>query len=189
MESFLTNQTSSCTDLDNHNVQIFGFQIFLLVLLETLGNVLLLAMIIYEKYGMDPQKRTLSNQLFSLLCGSFIFMNLVGIPLMLLMKEEALNPTTRYQVKIAAVLVFNGVLFFCFLTITEILISSLLQLTHFSRMAGIDEYFVTTWLLSVNVLFSVLQILTRYLSGEVFESSWVCPDITGSKFHTQIITW
>ncbi len=187
MESSFSNQTA-CKHCEVESIQIIGLQIFLCVLLETLGNGLLYAIIFYEKYGMDPQKRTLSNQLFSLLCGAFIFMNLFGIPL-LLTRKMTLIPTKTHQVKIAAVLVLNGVIFFMCVTILEMLLSSLLQLTHFSRMAGIDEYFFTTWLLFVNVLLSILHTAARYLSGEIHENPWVCPGITRSHFHTQFNKW
>ena len=55
-------------------------QIFFFFLLETLGNFLLLAMIVFEKYGMDPQKRTASNQLLSINCILWIFHNLLILP-------------------------------------------------------------------------------------------------------------
>ena len=35
------------------------------VIFEIIGNFLLFCMIIYEKYGMDSQKRTVTNQLLS----------------------------------------------------------------------------------------------------------------------------
>ena len=77
---------STCEEIPAESWMSRSFQIVLCLLLETVGNRLLLALIFYEKFGMDPQKRTLVNQLFSLLCIALIFMNLVGIPLHLVAK-------------------------------------------------------------------------------------------------------
>ena len=57
-----------------------AFCIALLVMLETIGNFLLYSMIFYEKYGMDPQKRTLTNQLFSTLLIVQILQNIFITP-------------------------------------------------------------------------------------------------------------
>ncbi len=50
------------------------------VLIETAGNVLLLAIITYEKYGVDPQKRTVMNQLLAQLCTVLILGNVLSFP-------------------------------------------------------------------------------------------------------------
>ena len=49
-------------------------------LLQTLGNFLLYALIVFEKYGMDAQKRTAVNQIISASCATLIFGNAVLIP-------------------------------------------------------------------------------------------------------------
>ena len=60
------------------NLLELSFLVFLLIILETLGNFLLLCMILYEKYGMDSKKRTVTNMLLSriifvlILCDIFI---------------------------------------------------------------------------------------------------------------------
>ena len=55
--------------------------IFLFLLLETLGNFLLYCLVIYEKYGMDAQKRTVTNQLLSKVCIVTLFYNIIAMPL------------------------------------------------------------------------------------------------------------
>ena len=57
------------------------FYIVSLVTVETLGNFLLICMILYEKYGMDPQKRTLTNQLLSKMVIIQILCNIFMMPL------------------------------------------------------------------------------------------------------------
>ena len=56
-------------------------QVILLIILETLGNFLLLCMIIYEKYGMDSKKRTITNMLLSRMIFVQILCNLFIMPL------------------------------------------------------------------------------------------------------------
>ena len=55
--------------------------VILLLILETLGNFLLLCMIIYEKYGMDSKKRTITNMLLSRMIFVQILCNLFIMPL------------------------------------------------------------------------------------------------------------
>ena len=57
------------------------FYIVFLVMLETVGNFLLYCMIVYEKYGMDTQKRTLTNQLLSTMILVQIFCNIFIMPI------------------------------------------------------------------------------------------------------------
>ncbi len=60
---------------------IVAFYIVLFLIAEFLGTFLLICMIIYEKYGMDPQKRTVSNQLLSNNCIMWIVHNLLVMPI------------------------------------------------------------------------------------------------------------
>ena len=69
-------------------MMIFYVSLFLIV--EILGNFLLLSMITYEKYGMDPQKRNVTNQLLSSICFSFIILNV--IPMTIAMFHRIYHP-------------------------------------------------------------------------------------------------
>lgn len=66
---------------EKSNAGLIIFYIALLLMLETLGNFLLFSMIVYEKYGMDPQKRTLTNQLLSKMVVIQILCNIFIMPL------------------------------------------------------------------------------------------------------------
>lgn len=50
------------------------------ILIETVGNVAVLILIHFEKYGMDPLKRNVTNQLTSSLCFAGFLMNIIGAP-------------------------------------------------------------------------------------------------------------
>ena len=83
IESFDANQEE--TYIRDHHIrpplqlQIFYGILFFVV--ETLGNFLLFCLITYEKYGMDAQKRTATNQLLSSLCCSVILFNIGILPM------------------------------------------------------------------------------------------------------------
>ena len=65
------------------SAEMMTFYIFLFLIVEILGNFLLLSMITYEKYGMDPQKQTVTNMLLSSICISFIIHNVIAMPIAL----------------------------------------------------------------------------------------------------------
>ena len=60
---------------------LIAFYATLFVIIESLGNFLLFCMVTYEKYGMDPQKRTLTNQLLSKMILVQILFNIFIMPL------------------------------------------------------------------------------------------------------------
>ena len=53
------------TSWPNRSIEEQIFHVILLLVLETVGNFLLFCMIIYEKYGMDSQKKDSTNELLS----------------------------------------------------------------------------------------------------------------------------
>ena len=54
--------------------------LFWLLAIEILGNICLFATIVYERFGMDPQKRTVINQLLSQCCWIVMFHNITTFP-------------------------------------------------------------------------------------------------------------
>ena len=63
---------------------VLSFLVILLIILETLGNFLLLCIIWYEKYGMDSKKRTVTNMLLSRIIFSQILCNIFIMPLQII---------------------------------------------------------------------------------------------------------
>ena len=72
------------------SAEMMTLYIFLFLIVEILGNFLLISMITYEKYGMDSQKRTVTNQLLSSICISFIILNV--IPMTIAMFHRIYHP-------------------------------------------------------------------------------------------------
>ena len=58
---------------------IIGVLLFLTI--EVIGNGFLFVIIYYERFGMDPKKRTVNNQLLSAICKGYIFINIFTFPL------------------------------------------------------------------------------------------------------------
>ena len=54
--------------------------LFWLFAIEILGNACLFATFVYERFGMDPQKRTVINQLLSQCCWMVMFYNITTFP-------------------------------------------------------------------------------------------------------------
>ena len=54
--------------------------LFWLLAIEILGNGCLFATFVYERFGMDPQKRTVINQLLSQCCWMVMFYNITTFP-------------------------------------------------------------------------------------------------------------
>ena len=81
LENVSFDELSMGVNIPAPSAQLMVLNVFLFLIVETLGNFLLLSMIIYEKYGMDSQKRTLTNRLLSSICVSFLAHNVIAMPL------------------------------------------------------------------------------------------------------------
>ena len=68
--------------------------VIMFLMLESLGNFLLMCLIIHEKYGMDSQKRTVTNQLLSNMNGMLISFNISILPIF--MVNIIFGPQSKY---------------------------------------------------------------------------------------------
>ena len=59
----------------NPTLQMKAFYVVMFLITLTIGNFLHFCIIIYEKFGMDSQKRTVTNQLLSSICANLIVYN------------------------------------------------------------------------------------------------------------------
>ena len=57
------------------------WDVFWLLSIEVIGNAWLFATFAYERFGMDPQKRTIINQLLSQMCWIIIALNITCFPI------------------------------------------------------------------------------------------------------------
>ena len=66
---------------NSHHWLEWIWDIFWSLWIEVVGNGCLFATISYERFGMDPQKRTIVNQLLSQTCWSIITLNIFSFPM------------------------------------------------------------------------------------------------------------
>ena len=74
-ETFILHQHEVCEF--NFSLQTWVFVVIMYLLVQTVGNFLLFCVMTYEKFGMDSQKRSVTNQLLTSMCGMLISANLV----------------------------------------------------------------------------------------------------------------
>jgi hypothetical protein len=92
---FVTNHTFHIMEnvsFDEHSMRVDNpltpshmmvLYVFLFLIVEIPGNLLLFSMICYEKYGMDSQKRTVTNKLLTSICVVFILQNVIVMPILM----------------------------------------------------------------------------------------------------------
>jgi hypothetical protein len=125
---------------------------------EVIGNGLLVVIIMYEKFGMDPQKRTTINQLLSKVCWMLIVTNLMIFPFRVI--RTLFGP----QSELFAIWILYGMTFsmaYNVLTLTEMMILKCLYLFYWPRMAMLDDSFVAQFLGHFNLMIASIVTLSR----------------------------
>ena len=92
---FVTNHTFHIMEnvsFDEHSMVVnnltttahmMALYVFLFFIVEIPGNLLLISMISYEKYGMDSRKRTVTNKLLTSICVIFLLQNVIVMPILM----------------------------------------------------------------------------------------------------------
>jgi hypothetical protein len=133
------------------------------VAVEVIGNGLLASVIMYEKFGMDPQKRTTINQLVSKVCWMLIMTNLAIFPFMVV--RTLFGP----QSELLGSWILHGIMFsmmYNFLTLTETMILKCLYIFYWPRMAMLDDTLLSQFMVQWNLMIASLCIFTRLHIGE-----------------------
>jgi hypothetical protein len=144
---------------------------------EIIGNGLLVVIIMYEKFGMDPQKRTTINQLLSKICWMLIMTNLTVFPFTVI--RTLVGPHSE----LVGSWIYHAMSFsrsYIFLTVTEMMILKCLYMFFWSRMAMLDDTLVAQFIGQWNLMISSLTIFTRLYIGE-YNTSIHYQFITGNK--------
>ena len=93
-ENFSIRNNSGQFILIQPNATMIAFYATFILIIETLGNFLLYCMIFYEKYGMDPQKRTVTNMLMSNMIIIQMLFNLLIVPIITF--HRIFGPLSKY---------------------------------------------------------------------------------------------
>ena len=83
MENVSFDEHSTFVNNRTTRPQMMALYVFLFLIVEIPGNLLLLSMICYEKYGMDSQKRTVTNKLLTSICVIFLLQNVIVMPILM----------------------------------------------------------------------------------------------------------
>ena len=127
--------------------------IFWLLSIEIIGNGCLFATQAYERFGMDPQKRTVLNQLLSQCCWTIMIFNTTSFPVIIF--RRLLGPLNS---KIAAWFLLNGRIFVSMISLllSEMMILKSMYICRWSIMAMKDDNLISKVVLRINILLSSL---------------------------------
>ena len=127
--------------------------IFWLLCLEIIGNGCLFATFAYERFGMDPQKRTVINQLLSQCCWTIMIFNITSFPVIIF--RRLLGPLNS---KIGAWFFLNGRMFISMISLllSELMILKCMYIWKWSIMAMKDDNLISKIILRINILLSSL---------------------------------
>ena len=168
-----------------------GICCFFTFIVEIFGNGNLLIMMIYERFAMDPQKRTVNNQLIFNLCFSNIIQNLISCPL--LTYRMLVSPLGNLSLEsfpnffilhtwfwdcicnlifidhtcavMATYTIVVNMVYSAF-TLAEMTLLKCLYISKWSKMAMIEDDFLARMLAEFNLFFSIMSTLIRIYLDE-----------------------
>ena len=158
------------------------------LLIEVFGNGLLILMIITEKFLMDPQKRTVINQLITHLNYVYLLNNLIAAPILTYIiiagayykLGNVIIPVRFHKMSNK---LFSGhelavfmLYFSCFVywqslfTLVQITILNLLYINCWNRMMAIDENFLSSICIQMNYILSTFLFTVRFFTEQHIEN-------------------
>ena len=147
------------TTLSVFIIVVFG------IFLEVVSNGLLYGIFIYEKYGVDSQRRTMTNMFLSQICIACIFLNILAHPFWLY--GIYLSPNgIGYNLSLWTIFLMGSLYGFIIFCMTEIMILKCLYLTNWPMMALLDDNFFATFVGLSNTMISILFSSVRLGVGE-----------------------
>ena len=161
--------------------------IFWILCIEIIGNGCLFATFAYERFGMDPQKRTVINQLLSQSCWTIMIFNITSFPVIIF--RRLLGPLNS---KIGAWFFLNGRMFISMISLllSELMILKCMYIWKWSIMAMKDDNLISKMILRINILLSSLITLQTTMLDDTTCNS-IEKSITGRyqmQLPTQICT-
>ena len=159
-----------------------------LLCIEIIGNGCLFATFAYERFGMDPQKRTVINQLLSQCCWTIMIFNITLFPVIIFRRLS--GPLNS---KIAAWFLLNGRIFISMISLllSELMILKCMYIWKWSIMAMKDDNLISKIILRINILLSSLITLQATMLDDTTCNS-IEKSITGRyemQLPTQICTF
>ena len=136
------------------------------ILLEVVSNSLLYGIFIYEKYGVDSQRRTMTNMFLSQICIACIFLNILAHPFWLY--GMFLSPDgIGYPLSLWTIYMMGSLYCFIGFCMSEIMILKCLYLTKWPIMALLNDNYFATFVGLNNILISILISSVQLGMGEL----------------------
>ena len=136
------------------------------ILLEVVSNGLLYGIFIYEKYGVDSQRRTMTNMFLSQICIACIFLNILAYPFLLygmLLSTDGIG----YLLAVWTGFLMRSLYGFIGFCMSEIMILKCLYLTKWPMMALLNDNYLATFVGLTNILISILISSVQLGMGEL----------------------
>ena len=151
--------------------------IFWLLFIEIVGNGCLFATFVYERFGMDPQKRTVINQLLSQCCWTIMVFNITSLPIVI--SRRLFGPLAS---AFAIWFIINARLYVCMISLllSELMILKCMYICKWSVMAMKDDNLISSVILRTNILLSSLITMQTTMLDDG-TCNWIYKTITGEN--------
>ena len=130
--------------------------------LGRLGNFLLLGIVHYEKFGQDPQKRSLPDRLFTFSCLLLFFCSIIAntITIVRTFIGPVLNSIALFRYYLTSTLLAIP------LAIAESIVFRCLMIFFFNDTAMVNDEFLATFLNLFNIMIGQMISIVRLNIGE-----------------------
>ena len=147
-----------------HPTHIKISSVILLFWTEIFHNAHLIICILFEKFGGDPMKRTVNNQLQVQICYAFLLNNIFYTPVYIWrIFIGSIHPLFAS----VASYIYQIYLSWILLAFTEMSVIKTFTLLKWSFVCGMDELFMGQFLWISNLLYIFLSQTGRYLQGNM----------------------
>ena len=148
------------------------------ILFEVVSNSLLYGIFIYEKYGIDSQRRTMTNMFLSQICIACIFLNILAHPLVLY--RIFLSPDgLGYRLSLWTRFLMRSLYCLIGFCISEIMILKCLYLAKWPMMALLNDNYFATFVGINNILICILISSIQLGMGELQDTEIIFQKLSG----------
>ena len=163
IRTYFAFQQPFIQDIEENDLFFSTIVILWLIFIEIFGNLSLLATFAYEKYGMDPKKRTVINQLLSQITFVIIAINIICLPILTWRRLiSVLYPI--FATFLQRFFTFSFIMIS--LTFSEMLMFKVMYIRISYWIASRDENFLSLFCFCFNLLISLLILLQNILLSD-----------------------
>ena len=128
---------------------------------ESFNNLMHIFMIMFEKYGGDPMKRSINNRLVTQMGCAMILHNLVSTSIF---TWRVIFGPVYLPAAVFESFIVNIWLTWSFLLLTEMSVIKALMIFKWSYIVAIEETFTGTFLIVFNLGFAIISQTARFVN-------------------------